>query len=144
MLASIFISSSFSLFNKANPGAPGSAAIPASQVLVNLAIMLVDELFMTEAIIAYLGRHFNSTYDFDPAADWDKFRKNRAIIFSTVAVLALIPLTLMVTFPTKMCVTACKGAEEDWAMTSCPAYPTNITQMSRVGESFAAEFSKYN
>jgi len=36
------------------------------------------------------------------------------------------------------------GEEEEWSVTSCPAVPTNINQMLKVGESWQDEWLAAN
>jgi hypothetical protein len=140
--SSIFVSSAFWLFSRANPGSPGSRPIPVSQTLLNIGIMILGELFLTDGIIAYIGRH-SKRYSNDPAGDWAEFRRNKVLLWSVIACIACIAIPVMMNLPSNMCMTAFVGEEEHWAMTSCPPVPQNITEMAHVGPKWREQWEKY-
>ena len=41
---------------------------------------------------------------------------------------------VVINVPLSMCYTSPAEDELNWALTSCPAFPKDITEMSRVGE----------
>ena len=93
---------------------------------------------VTDGLIGWMARTFSSRYVIDPTMEWQRM-KTRGTGFLKRAVIGLSMyflgwLTILIWI--NGCVTAHIGNEEDWAITSCPAVPLNITEMSRVGESF--------
>jgi hypothetical protein len=65
----------------------------------------------------------------------DGFLRITAIILAAAYCTAI-----SVWFKVSGCVTARVGEEADWSRTSCPAAPTDIAQMSRVGEAYQEEW----
>ena len=104
--------------------------------------MILGELFLTDGIIAYIGRH-SKRYSNDPAGDWAEFRRNKVLLWSVIACIACIAIPVMMNLPSNMCMTAFVGEEEHWAMTSCPPAPQNITEMAHVGPKWREQWEKY-
>ena len=127
-------SSYFWLLMKSNPAAPGSAAIPVSQTLTNMGIMIFGELVVTDGIIGYASHKFQR-YPVDLPLSWSDFKTSRRhrLKYFTV-IMSMYASTVVITMPTNMCYTSPAEDELNWALTSCPAFPKNITEMSRVGE----------
>ena len=147
--ASIIISSTYWGIMNANPGAPGAAAIPLTQTLLNLAIMLIGEVFVTDVIVAYAARNF-SRYKggIDPAKDWEDIKKKKKLVLVGIVVIFSCSFSIAISvFPFNQCFTSWGGTggeeAEDYALTGCPAAPTNITEMSSVGESYQTLWGKY-
>ena len=122
--------------------APGSPRKSSHLVWMNFAIMLFGELVVSDGIVAWLARTFKKRYVIDPSLEWSRM-KTRAQGFLSVAVvfLSVSSCTMMpLFFWNQGCITAYMGEEEEWSITSCPAVPTNITQMLKVGESWRDEW----
>lgn len=130
---SIFASSAFWMILNVAPGGPGSSSIPLSQSIVNLAIMLFGELVLTDGIIAYMARH-SARYRNDPALEWAEYKKRKRLMVGISAVVTVLT-TAYTTIPIEgFCYTA--TGDDTWNFATCPAPPQNITELSRVGESF--------
>ncbi|GMH64082.1 hypothetical protein TrST_g1142 [Triparma strigata] len=134
---SLLASSYFWLLMKSNPAAPGSAAIPVSQTLTNMGIMIFGELVVTDGIIGYASHKFQR-YPVDLPLSWSDFKTSRRhrLKYFTV-IMSMYASTVVITMPTNMCYTSPAEDELNWALTSCPAFPKNITEMSRVGEVYS-------
>ena len=143
--AGLLASSFFWLLMGANPSEPGSPKIPITQTLKTLAIMLIGELVVTDGIIAYVSNKFQKRFIVDLAAAWHDLRTNRKrLIWAFVAVISLTTLPVVVNLPTNMCYTSPAADEANWALTSCPDAPKNVTEMTRVSPRYQAEWEKYN
>ena len=143
--AGLLASSFFWLVMDANPSEPGSPKIPTAQILKTLAIMLVGELVVTDGIIAYVSNKFKKRYIVDLAAAWQDLRTNRKkLIWTFVAIVSMMSIPVINTLPGNMCYTSPVDDEANWAVTSCPDVPKNITEMSRVSLEYQAEWEKYN
>jgi hypothetical protein len=143
--ANIFVASSYYIFVPSNPGAPGSPKIQISQSLLNLLIMLVGELVITDGLIAYLARHFNR-YCNDPADEWGNFKENRSILVGIILVIATVNSSTILQFAGNFCSTSWLEVgddDRDFVLTSCPAAPRNVTEMLRVGETFVELLEKH-
>ena len=127
------------LLGRINLGAsPGSARKSPALIWVNFAIMIFGELVVTDGIVEWLARTFRKRYVIAPSLEWSRM-KSRAEGFLVVAVFALSVsscATMPLYFRNQGCITAFMGEEEEWSVTSCPAVPTKITQMLKVGESW--------
>ncbi|GMI15705.1 hypothetical protein TrVE_jg3357 [Triparma verrucosa] len=134
---SLLASSYFWLLMKSNPAAPGSAAIPVSQALTNMGIMIFGELVVTDGIIGYASHKFQR-YPVDLPLSWSDFKTSRRhrLKYFTV-IMSMYASTVVITMPTNMCYTSPAEDELNWVLTSCPAFPKNITEMSRVGEVYS-------
>ena len=130
--AGIFTSTIFWCSMNANPqGAPGSPAVPLTQTLVNLAVMLFGELFFTDSIVAYVARK-SSRYCNDPAAEWHELRKDGRHISGVAATIAFSLMICIIVIPNNMCYTSWLGeGEDEWVLTTCPKAPGNETEMIR-------------
>ncbi|GMI03430.1 hypothetical protein TrVE_jg5912 [Triparma verrucosa] len=130
----LLISSYFWLLMRANPGDPGSPAIPVSQTLTNMGIMLFGELVVTDGIIGYASHKFQR-YSVDLPLSWSDFKTSRRhrLLYVTV-IMSMYASCGVINFPVNLCYTSLAEDELNWALTSCPAFPKNITEMSRVGE----------
>ncbi|GMH73222.1 hypothetical protein TrST_g7039 [Triparma strigata] len=130
----LLVSSYFWLLMRANPGDPGSPAIPISQTLTNMCIMLFGELVVTDSIIGYASHTFQR-YPVDLPLSWRDFKTSRRhrLRYFTV-IMSIYTSSVVLNLPLNMCYTSRGDDERNWALTSCPAFPKNITEMSRVGE----------
>ena len=143
--AGLLASSAFWLLMDANPSEPGSPKIPVAQTLKTLAIMLVGELVVTDGIIAYVSNKFKKRYIVDLAAAWHDLVTNRKkLIWAFVAIVSMVIIPVAINLPTNMCFTSLADNEANFALTSCPAVPKNITEMSRVSLGYQEEWDKYN
>jgi hypothetical protein len=132
------------MLNNSNPGAAGSNSIPLSQTMTNLAVMLFGELVVTDGIVAYLAHNFER-YKNDPAEDWAEMKKKKKLLAGCAVCIACASAVSASSITTSFCYTSWAGeGVEDWVITSCPAFPKNITEMSRVGETFQEEWEKFN
>jgi hypothetical protein len=117
----------------AAPGDPGSKSIPLSQSLFNLAVMLFGEVILTDGIVAYMARH-SSRYHNDPALEWAEFKKRKRVAIAIAVIAMMLSTAYSTQFLQKLCYTA--TGDDAWNIATCPPPPQNITEMSRVGESF--------
>jgi len=130
----LLVSSYFWLLMKSNPAEPGSPAIPVSQTLTNMGIMIFGELVVTDGIIGYASHKFER-YQVDLPLSWNDFKTSRRhrLLYFTV-IMSMYASCVVLNLPINMCYTSPADDELNWALTSCPAIPKNITEMSRVGE----------
>ncbi|GMI00037.1 hypothetical protein TrVE_jg14292 [Triparma verrucosa] len=130
----LLVSSYFWLLMRVNPGEPGSPAIPVSQTLTNMGIMLFGELVITDGIIGYASHKFQR-YPVDLPLSWSDFKTSRhhRLLYVTV-IMSMYVSCVVIGMPINMCYTSPAEDELNWALTSCPAFPKDITEMSRVGE----------
>jgi hypothetical protein len=143
--AALLISSLFWLLMDSNPNEPGSPKIPISQTIFNLAVMLFGELVVTDGIVAYVSNKFEDRYVVDIASAWIDLRTNkRALVRCLVFIMALYSSNIILILPRSLCYTSPLQDEANWALTSCPASPTNITEMVRVSAEYQMEWEKYN
>ena len=141
----LLVSSAFWLLMEANPSEPGSSKIPVAQTLKTLAIMLVGELVVTDGIIAYVSNKFKKRYIVDLAVAWHDLVTNRKkLIWAFVAIISMASFTILISLPLNMCFTSLADDESNFALTSCPDVPKNITEMSRVSLGYQEEWEKYN
>ncbi|GMI24046.1 hypothetical protein TeGR_g12076 [Tetraparma gracilis] len=130
---SIFVSCGFWMIMNAAPGDPGSKSIPLSQSLFNLAIMLFGEVILTDGIVAYMARH-SSRYNNDPALEWAEFKKRKRVAIAIAVIATMLSTAYSTTSLDPFCYTA--TSDDSWNFATCPPPPQNITEMSKVGESF--------
>jgi len=126
--------------------APGSPRNSSYLVWMNFAVMIFGELVVTDGIVEWLARTFRKRYVIAPSLEWSRM-KSRAEGFLVVAVFTLSVsscATMPLYFRNQGCITAFMGEEEEWSVTSCPAVPTKITQMLKVGESWQDEWLAAN
>ena len=139
-------SSYFWLIVRANPASPGSAALPISQSVVNLGIMLFGELVVTDGIVAYFSNAFKDRYVVNLALAWNELKTRRkSLMRYMTAILMLGTSQIILNLPHNMCFTSpdYENINAPFALTSCPEIPQNITEMLRVGEMFYDEWQKY-
>ena len=143
--AGLLASTAFWLILDANPSEPGSPKIPVAQTLTTLAIMLVGEIAVTDGIIAYMSNKFKERYIVDLAVAWHDLVTNRKkLIWAFVAMVSMVSIIVILHLPLNMCFTSLADDEANFALTSCPAVPKNITEMSRVSLGYQEEWEKYN
>ena len=126
----------------ASPGEPGTKLIPLRQSLLNLGIMLVGDLIVTDGTVAYMGRH-SKRYNNDPAKEWSEYKKRKALVVGVALIVSLISTATVVMFADQFCYTSMLSTESEWHLTACPAAPQNVTEMARVGETFRDLWEKY-
>mmetsp|Transcript_1292 Transcript_1292/g.2880 ORF Transcript_1292/g.2880 Transcript_1292/m.2880 type:complete len:257 (-) Transcript_1292:41-811(-) len=142
--AGLLVSSAFWLVMDANPSEPGSPKIPTVQILRTLAIMLIGELVITDGIIAYVSNKSKKRYVVDLAAAWHDLVTNRKkLLLAFVAIISMASITILIGLPINMCYTSLADDEANFALTSCPDVPRNITEMSRVSLGYQEEWEKY-
>ena len=130
----LLVSSYFWLLMKSNPAEPGSPAIPVSQTLTNMGIMIFGELVVTDGIIGYASHKFER-YHVDLPLSWNDFKTSRCRrLLYFMIIMSMYASCVVLNLPINMCYTSPADDELNWALTSCPAFPKNITEMSRVGE----------
>jgi hypothetical protein len=79
----------------------------------------------------------------DPVQDWVDIKKKKGLLLGIISIISLSCMFLLQTI-SRGCYTSWEGEGiEDFVLTSCPAAPKNITEMSRVGESFQDLWEKY-
>ena len=137
--SALIVSTAETILSRVSLGAiPGSPRKALGLIWANFIIMLLGELVVTDGLIGWMARRFTSRYVINPTIEWQRM-KQRATGFLKIAVFNLsvwFPAWCALTIWVNGCVTAHVGNEEEWAVTSCPAAPSNITEMSRVGDSF--------
>eukprot|EP00518_Triparma_eleuthera_P022263 CAMPEP_0197547560 /NCGR_PEP_ID=MMETSP1320-20131121/1890_1 /TAXON_ID=91990 /ORGANISM="Bolidomonas sp., Strain RCC2347" /LENGTH=322 /DNA_ID=CAMNT_0043107393 /DNA_START=136 /DNA_END=1102 /DNA_ORIENTATION=- len=139
--AGLLVSSAFWLVMDANPSEPGSPKIPTVQILRTLAIMLIGELVITDGIIAYVSNKSKKRYVVDLAAAWHDLVTNRKkLLLAFVAIISMASITILIGLPINMCYTSLADDEANFALTSCPDVPRNITEMSRVSLGYQEEW----
>lgn len=135
----MIVSTAETILSRVSLGAiPGSPRKALGLIWANFIIMLFGELVVTDSLIGWMARRFTSRYVIDPTIEWQRMKK-RGTGFLKIAVFVVaiyFPSWCATTIWINGCVTAPVGNEEEWAVTSCPAVPLNITEMSRVGDSF--------
>ena len=142
---SLLVSSLFWLLMDANPNVPGSPKIPVSQTLKTLVIMLIGELFVTDGIVAYVSNKFEDRYVVDLASAWKDLRTNRKhLLWLLTLLVSLLGYLVIFVIPRNLCYTSNLHDEANWALTSCPDFPKNITEMARVSAEYQLEWEKYN
>ena len=130
----LLVSSYFWLLMKSNPAEPGSPAIPVSQTLTNMGIMIFGELVVTDGIIGYASHKFER-YHVDLPLSWNDFKTSRCRrLLYFMIIMSMYASCVVLNLPINMCYTSPADDELNWALTSCPAFPKNITEMSRVRE----------
>jgi len=123
--SSMFISTMYWGVLKASPGLAGSSPIPLKQNLANLAVMLIGELFVTGAVIAYVTRH-SKRYLNDPAKEWATLREKKRLLIAIAVIMAVVLSVTSCQVPSRNCFLSVKGEKEiDWVLTMCPAVPEN-------------------
>jgi len=141
---SLLVSSTFWLLMNANPGNPGSAAIPVSQTLFNFGVMAFGEFIVTDGAIAYVSNKFKKRYCVDLGVAWKEFLDKRRSALMTGLVMCWCFCSVPVlNFPTHMCYTSPANDESNFALTSCPK-PVNITEMTRVSSQYQDELELYS
>ena len=141
---SLLVSSTFWLLMNANPGNPGSAAIPVSQTLFNFGVMAFGEFIVTDGAIAYVSNKFKKRYCVDLGVAWKEFLDKRRSALMTGLVMCWCFCSVPVlNFPTHMCYTSPANDESNFALTSCPK-PVNITEMTRVSSQYQDEWELYS
>ena len=137
--SALIVSTAETILSRVSLGAiPGSPRKALGLIWANFIIMLFGELVVTDSLIGWMARRFTSRYVIDPTIEWQRMKK-RGTGFLKIAVFVVaiyFPAWCALTIWINGCVTAHVGNEEEWAVTSCPAAPSNITEMSRVGDSF--------
>ena len=142
--AALLTSTLFWLLLDANPGKPGSPKIPIAQTLSTLAVMLVGEFIFTDGIIAYASNKYKERYIVDLSAAWQDLRtKKNKLIWYLVLIISAVSVPVMGNLPINLCYTSPIDDMDNFALTSCPEIPRNITEMSRVSEQYQALWEKY-
>mmetsp|Transcript_30093 Transcript_30093/g.59771 ORF Transcript_30093/g.59771 Transcript_30093/m.59771 type:complete len:477 (+) Transcript_30093:633-2063(+) len=143
--AGLLASSAFWLVMDANPSEPGSPKIPVAQTLKTFAIMLIGELVVTDGIVAYVSNKFKKRYIVDLAAAWhDHVTNRKKLLLAFVAIISMASISTIISLPINMCYTSLADDEANFALTSCPDVPKNITEMSRVSLGYQEVWDKYN
>ena len=141
---SLLVSSTFWLLMNANPGNPGSAAIPVSQTLFNFGVMAFGEFIVTDGAIAYVSNKFKKRYCVDLGVAWKEFLdKRRSALMAGLVMCWCFCSVPVLNFPTHMCYTSPTNDESNFALTSCPK-PVNITEMTRVSSQYQDEWELYS
>ena len=139
-LLALLVSSYFWLIMRANPGDPGSPAIPNSQTLANMGVMIFGEFVVTDGIIGYSSHKFKR-YTVDLPLSWSDFKTSKsARLWYFTIIMGMYASCIVLNLPTNMCYTSPADNELNWALTSCPAIPKDITEMSRVDEVYKGEY----
>lgn len=142
--AALITSSLFWLFMRANPSAgPGSPALPETQSLESMAIMLFGELVVTDGAVAYATNKFTNRYVVNLASAWTEFREERKyLLWYLVILMSFYSVTVVLNLPTNMCFTSPITNEMNWALTSCPGSQSqlNINEFARVSAPYETEW----
>ena len=81
----------------------------------------------------------------DLASAWKDLRTNRKhLLWLLTLLVSLLGYLVIFVIPRNLCYTSNLHDEANWALTSCPDFPKNITEMARVSAEYQLEWEKYN
>ena len=132
---SICISSMFWVVLRLNASAPGARPLPKAQIAINTFIMVFGEVVITDGAIAWLSSTYKK-YKVDVTKEWAWEKKKYPVFWFFVMVsAAFTPLVFIADAPLEFCITSetLDVRLEDWSLSTCPAFPLNISHVERLG-----------
>ena len=120
---SIIIATASNVANRVNYGPAGSPKVLHSQNAINLVVMLIGELVVTEGLIANLSKKWSKRYIIDIAEEWDI--RDRFIFHCFYVVLAIFPYIFLFQAFESLCYTSFAGDPNVLkpVLTTCPLQP---------------------
>jgi len=108
----ILVSCAFWILVNASPGEPGTKMIPLRQSLLNIEIMLVGDLIVTDGTIAYMGWPSNM-YNNDPAKEWSVYKKRKVLVVGVALIVSTGSAAAVATYASQFCYTSLMSAKSE-------------------------------
>ena len=95
--------------------------------------MLFGELIIIDGVIAFALNMSKERCIVDLAAACQDLKMDREVLVRVLCcMMSFTSVMIIANLPLKMCYNSPVDDELNWALTSCPDMPKNITEMSRV------------